>query len=529
MPGTLYPRDLPRYTESPVEPDVFEALRDTLPDTWTAWHSLRFAYGPYRSHREIDFVVLVPGRGILVLEVKGGSDWRCEDGHWYHRRERVGRGRPLDQALSANAAMRVMLEETLGEPLPPSFVALCFPQVSSTHRPTASDLAGRVFLAGDTPQLGEGLAALAEQTFPTRRPEIAWDRVREALHRAWGETWVPSLHLSRVQTERARVLVRLDAQQRLLARDTDVSGRLEVLGGPGSGKSLIAREAIARFTAEGRSPLFLCYTRALAAGMRREGLREAYPVREFARKVLQDNAVALPPGDSSTWKTPAWESMMATAAELVAAADLQRPSVLVVDEAQDFGGHEWAIVEALAPRGTPLLAFGDPEQTVLAHGNVGRPGFDVSLRLRGSYRTPAELLDLANRVRRGASLHLEESPHYHAERLRGDPVTDGVRRAVEWLLKRGVAAADIAALSVKGRSGMTRPPPGVRIAGERVADADGADAHDAVVWDTAVRFKGLERPWVVLFDVESLDAPGARNRAYVGITRATMGLVVVGP
>lgn len=39
-----------------------------------------------------------------------------------------------------------------------------------------------------------------------------------------------------------------------------------MLGGPGSGKSHIAREAIARFTAEGRSPLFLCYTRALAGG-----------------------------------------------------------------------------------------------------------------------------------------------------------------------------------------------------------------------------------------------------------------------
>ncbi len=529
MAGTLYPKDLPRYTASLVEPDVFEALRDTLPEGWTAWHSLRFAYGRDRTHREIDFVVLAPGRGIFVIEVKGGRDWRCEGGHWFHRHRRVTNERPLDQALSANAAMREMLRETLDGEQPPSFVVLCFPEVNANTRPSASDLEGRVFVAGDVPHLGVALGALADRVFSVRDVRnVSWTRVRDALHTAWGETWVPSLHLSRIQAERTGVLVKLDAQQRLLARDTDVIGRLEVLGGPGSGKSLIAREAVARFTAEKRAVLFLCYTRALAFGMRREGVREAFPIRDYALKVLRDNAIAMPSGDPSSWKTTAWESMMATAADLIAAADLQRPDVLVLDEAQDFGANEWAIVEALAPRGTPMLAFGDPEQTVLQHGNVGRPRFDVSLRLRASYRTPAELLTLANRVRHGGSLHLEESPHFHAERLHGADLSSGVRRAVEWLMKRGVAAADIAALSIKGRDHMTKLVPAGRLGGERVVEADGADADACVVYDTAVRFKGLERPWVVLFDVDALDAPGVRTRAYVGITRATMGLVVVG-
>lgn len=527
MPGTLFPRDLPRYTESPVEPDVFAALRATLPDGWTAWHSLRFAYNHNRSHREIDFVVLAPGRGVIVLEVKGGRDWRCEDGHWLHRQRRAEGDRPLDQALSARRAMLEMLGEKLRDATPPAFVALCFPEVHSSHRPTASDLEGRVFLASDTPHLGAALAAFVA-TFP-RRDDVAWERVRDALHRAWGETWVPSLHLSRVQSERAAMLVRLDAQQRLLAHDTDVTGRLEVLGGPGSGKSLVAREAIARFTAEGRATLFLCYTRALAVGMRGEGLKEAWPVREFALKVLRDNGVETPPNDPATWETSAWESMMATAAELVAAADLLRPSVLVVDESQDFGAHEWSIVEALAPTGTPILAFGDPEQTVLNHANVGRPRFDVTLRLRASYRTPPELLSLAQRVHAGGSLHLEASSHFHVERLRGDPVAEGLRRAIVWLLKRGIAAGDIAALSVKGVAHMTRLPPTTQLQGARIADADSTDALHAVVVDTTVRFKGLERPWVVLFDLDNLDAPRARTRAYVGITRATSGLVVVSP
>ncbi len=59
------------------------------------------------------------------------------------------------------------------------------------------------------------------------------------------------------------------------------------------------------------------------------------------------------------------------------------------------------------------------------------------------------------------------------------------------------------------------------------AYADDADASERLLMDNSVRFKGLERPWVVLIDTDHLSTEAERTRAYIGITRATMGLVAV--
>jgi hypothetical protein len=74
---------------------------------------------------------------------------------------------------------------------------------------------------------------------------------------------------------------------------------------------------------------------------------------------------------------------------------------------------------------------------------------------------------------------------------------------------------------------MTRLPPGGALEGHRPAQADDADASERLLMDNSVRFKGLERPWVVLIDTDHLSTEEERTRAYIGITRATMGLVAV--
>ena len=47
---------------------------------------------------EADLVVLMPGFGCLVLEVKGGSVWHDDDGWWVRRGGRPERAGPVDQA-----------------------------------------------------------------------------------------------------------------------------------------------------------------------------------------------------------------------------------------------------------------------------------------------------------------------------------------------------------------------------------------------------------------------------------------------
>ena len=52
--------------------------------------------------------------------------------------------------------------------------------------------------------------------------------------------------------------------------------RFLVTGGPGTGKTMLARDMMRRLETQGKCPLFLCSTRALAAGLRADGLVQAW-------------------------------------------------------------------------------------------------------------------------------------------------------------------------------------------------------------------------------------------------------------
>jgi hypothetical protein len=86
MPG-VFPRQGPRPTQSHAEKTLYRALVEHLPPTWTAWHSLKVRDGRHWEG-EGDFVLAIPERGFLVLEVKGGAIEQ-RDGPWFQPGFRV--------------------------------------------------------------------------------------------------------------------------------------------------------------------------------------------------------------------------------------------------------------------------------------------------------------------------------------------------------------------------------------------------------------------------------------------------------
>ena len=67
----MIPSQLPTDCKSPGERSLFPRFKND-PDTagWIVLHSLGVAKHPKRIEGELDFVVIVPGAGILCLEVK---------------------------------------------------------------------------------------------------------------------------------------------------------------------------------------------------------------------------------------------------------------------------------------------------------------------------------------------------------------------------------------------------------------------------------------------------------------------------
>ena len=84
----MIPSCIDESTLSSAERLVFGLLQaDPGTSDWTVLHSLGLARRENAPYGEIDFVVIIPGEGIVCLEVKGGGV-SCENGVWLTRNRR---------------------------------------------------------------------------------------------------------------------------------------------------------------------------------------------------------------------------------------------------------------------------------------------------------------------------------------------------------------------------------------------------------------------------------------------------------
>src|SRR5437879_4284629 len=104
----MIPAVVDPHTPSPGERDVFQRLEsDPLAADWTVIHSLDLPHHVRQISGELDFVVLVPGSGILCLEVKAAATISRREGIWYYGRDPKGDPRgPFRQASDGMHSLR---------------------------------------------------------------------------------------------------------------------------------------------------------------------------------------------------------------------------------------------------------------------------------------------------------------------------------------------------------------------------------------------------------------------------------------
>lgn len=478
-------RDIERAAQSDAERKLARLLQAVKSAEAVAFYSVKLRTAPGKQMAEADFVILWKGVAIIA-EVKGGGVKKFE-GAWYTI-DRNGdnhklKSSPIDQARDAMFALRNILKED-GLGWFPSEAIAVTPDID--HPPTDVAWKATHWLAKESmtvDALSSALDAVARSApaAPRGAPKARVEELREDL---FGEfSRLPVIDAQRgavideqnlATADQARVLAGLAKNQRIL-----------VLGGAGTGKSVVLAEAAKQEAAAGRSVLVTFRSPQLRTFFEPRLAGRAIEVREFD------------------------------------AIDLNsRFDVLMVDEAQDLMYVDAMdvldrVVAGGRDRGRWRM-FLDQNNQAHVDGRFDEDVFEI-------VRTEGIEYDLSKNVRNTrAIVHMVQEylgadvgdpGIVNGERIQWETVPEGGSRAqavrIAKSFKRdGVKAADIWVLPASAAESLDEVVDGIRVLSPRVA-------------------KGLEAEHVIVCELPTEYSDAALAALYVAVTRARVTLRVV--
>lgn len=552
-----FPEPQDAVSESSAELTVYRALAEQLGSEYAILHSVAWLSRPGGSgarEGETDILIAHPSRGLLAVEVKGGRvslDYRTREWFSIDARDVVHEIKnPFEQARRGKFALLEKLKESLawkrlGIGRFNLGYAVFAPGVGDGERLRGPDAPGEII--GDRRDLSR-LAAWVEEAFAY----WAGDRISDPIGTR-GVDAVIALFARTVSTRpllSARIADEEQARLMLTIRQAAIldmlrrQRRVMIAGGAGTGKTLIAREKAVRLASEGMRTLLLCYNRGLADHLREqcagvEGLDVATfhqvchrwidrAKAKTGRNMLAQARSDLPGGDE-------FDQHMPMALALAIDALGPRYDAVVVDEAQDFGDEYWLPIEMILtrPEEAMLYVFLDENQDIY--------------RRSANIPVPGEPMVLDRNCRNTDAIHVAAYGHYwgakvEAPEIAGIPVgrllaADMERQAksigslvTKLVMDEGVAPHEIAILLCDPADRPAREralqklslPAAVKLG--RVEDF----GLGSLTVDTVARFKGLERPVIILWAFDICDVGRDRETLYVGMSRAKSVLHVCG-
>ncbi|MFF4230219.1 NERD domain-containing protein [Streptomyces sp. NPDC001820] len=551
IPPTYDPK-----TTSPGEREVFERLRDD-PATgdWTALHSLGIAKHPTQSQGEADFVVLVPGLGVTIVEVKSHTRVaRLADGYWKlgsHRPERRG---PFEQADLAMYALKKKASSVTGVPFTPVvlFTHCRFQVEDPTEWHSWQSVDTVAFHRRPISQLITGILK-SHRSHLTQTPNAkSWfdprsseptaetcDRLVQILRPSFDFSEPPKIRRYRRQEE----VDRFTQEQYFVLDMIAKNRRCVVEGAAGTGKTFIALEAARRFAADGSHVLLCCYNRLLGAWLKEATTAEPNITTTHLHGYMRSITATA----ASTGLASGQDFHDQVLPDLALTHLLDEPDppfdVLVIDEAQDLMLDSFLDVFDAAVRGGlgsgKWLFFGDfTNQAIYDSGRGGialltdRDPSSTSLSLQKNCRNVpsiAQYVEISSNLDPGYAGYLRPANDRNTEHAwwkTAEEQQQLLANHLGRLLADGFAPSEIVVLSPR-RDGsaaelLSETPGWAR----KLAKIPNTNSS-AISFGTVHSFKGLDSPAVIVTDFESISTPKNESLFYIAASRARDDLTVL--
>ena len=553
----MIPPIMPPETPSLGEKEVFRRLKDDPhTENWMVLHSLDTAQHVRQIFGEVDFVIIVPQKGVLCLEIKGTTHLRREYGVWYYGNSAPDAKGPFKQASQAMHSVREYVVKRDSHLRTAVFwSAVGFPYVDfsevSPEWHSWQVIDRRALRALSLGKLIEGVLDNA-RAFLSERPSAAWfypetkeptpeqcDRLIKILRPEFDIFESPKSRKHRLNEE-----VKRYTTEQLSALDAmDHNPRVMFTGPAGTGKTLLALEAARRIAAEGQKVLLLCFNRFLGKVLEAQVSGVEGIIASTLHRYMLKLANVSPEGDHPTFWT---EKLPMLATErLLEIGELAQFDALIVDEAQDVLREPYLDFLDLSLKGGFAAGhwriFGDFEKQRIYSGNQqvtletflserggNSPRYNLRVNCRNTPRiaTTARYLGQLNpaysKVLRPDN-EVEAELVYYKDDLEQ---RNCLIKTLEHLYDDGFRGNDVVVLSAKtgakACAGKLAAPPW----SDRLTPFE-LDLDGQIGYCTIHAFKGLEADAVVVTDIEEVASDEASRLFYVAATRALHRLTII--
>lgn len=557
--AVMIPSVLPAKGVAPGEEDIFLRLRDDpLTKDWIVLHSLDIAHHRRQVAGEVDFVVIVPHKGVLCLEIKSHFSIRRDNGLWYYGNDpRPELRGPFKQAAEGMFSVQRRVTRGQSELGPVVFwSAVVFPRApfnvasdewhpwqvidSQTYRSTSIGTSITYVLDKAREFLRDVPNARWFDPDSTAPDPDQCALIAKILRPDFEFFESPQSRSGRLQDELKRYTV-----EQFAALDAMASNPRVIFCGPaGTGKTTLAIEAVRRSVNSGMKVLFLCFNGLLGDKLAEESgqLRPAVTTRTLhghMLKIVQHVEVENTP---QFWQDqlPA----MAIDALMESNGGDFLFDELVIDEAQDIFRDKYLEFLDLSLKGGLASGhwriFGDFEkQAIYGAANIALDTF----RQTRSGQAPVYSLrvNCRNTPRIAEFVHLLGglAPKY-SRILRPDSGVEPELNFYDSLAAQQKLLADVLdALADEGSP-----------ANETVVLSPRADKYclaasiQAVPWQDRLRpialakpgsisycsiqsYKGMESPIVVVTDIEQITGEQWQSLFYIAVTRSLHRLILL--